>query len=107
MAVVLILAVTSANLMHTGFQQRIWAAKDNTSVLYGLWGASILTLPFFLVFGLFGMIAYANLGIPGLVAPNYLAFLGAFFLVQTMYAPAQPQRDTAAAAPPLRRCSRL
>lgn len=100
-AVVLILAVTSANLMHTGFQQRIWAAKDNTSVLYGLWGASILTLPFFLVFGLFGMIAYANLGIPGLVAPDYLAFLGAFFLVQTMYAAAQP----CATPPPLRQCS--
>ena len=84
MAVVLILAVTSANLMHTGFQQRIWAAKDNEAVLNGLIGASLLTLPLFLVFGLFGMIAFANVGVPGLVAPNYLAFLAAFFLVQTM-----------------------
>jgi len=90
MAVVLILAVTSANLMHTGFQQRIWAAKDNTSVVYGLWGACILTLPFFLIFGLFGMIAYANLGpapLLGVVGGHdgpYLAFLSAFFLIGTM-----------------------
>ena len=60
MAVVLILAVTSANLMHTGFQQRIWAAKDNPSVVHGLIGASLITLPFMLVFGLLGMIAYAQ-----------------------------------------------
>lgn len=83
MAVVLILAVTSANLMHTGFQQRIWAAKDNEAVVNGLIGASLLTLPLFLVFGLFGMIAFANVGF-GLVAPNYIAFLSAFVLVQGM-----------------------
>jgi Na+/proline symporter len=82
MAIVLIIAVTSANLMHTGYQQRIWAAQDNSAVKYGLIGASIITLPFILLFGFFGMIAFAQFGVGGLVAPVYLAFLGAFFVFQ-------------------------
>ena len=81
-AIVLILAVTSANLMHPGFQQRIWAAQDNAAVKSGLWGATILTIPFILLFGFFGMVAFANFGIGGLVAPTYLAFLSAFFIIQ-------------------------
>ena len=82
MAITLILAVTSANLMHPGFQQRIWAAQNNEAVKQGLWGASLLTIPFILLFGFFGMIAFAQFGIPGLVAPTYLAFLSAFFIIQ-------------------------
>lgn len=88
MAVVLILAVTSANLMHTGFQQRIWAARDNAAVLNGLWGAALLTLPFTLIFGLLGMLAYAQFGPLALLGNGadapYLAFLSAFFLIHTM-----------------------
>jgi len=82
MAVILIIAVTSANLMHTGYQQRIWAAQDNTAVKQGLIGASIITLPFILLFGFFGMVAFAQFGFGGLVSPVYLAFLGAFFVFQ-------------------------
>ena len=82
MAIVLILAVTSANLMHPGFQQRIWAAENNNAVKHGLWGASVLTIPFILLFGFFGMVAFAQFGFGGLVAPTYLAFLGAFFIIQ-------------------------
>mmetsp|Transcript_24178 Transcript_24178/g.48369 ORF Transcript_24178/g.48369 Transcript_24178/m.48369 type:complete len:551 (-) Transcript_24178:387-2039(-) len=81
MAVVLIIAVTSANLMHGGFQQRIWAAQDDEAVRNGLWAASVLTIPFMLVFGFFGMVAFAQFGFGGLVAPTYLAFLSAFFLI--------------------------
>jgi len=83
MAVTLILAVTSANLMHTGFQQRIWAGLDNPAVVQGLWGASIMTLPFMLIFGLFGMIAYGQFGPAGLLSP-YVAFLSAFKIIQLM-----------------------
>lgn len=81
MAIILISAVTSANLMHSGFQQRIWAARDNDAVRTGLYGASILTIPFILLFGFFGMVAFAQFGIGGLVYPNYLAFLSAFFII--------------------------
>jgi len=81
MAVVLIMAVTSANMMHTGFQQRIWAAADDSAVQNGLWLASILTILFILIFGFFGMVAFAQFGFGGLVAPTYLAFLSAFFLI--------------------------
>jgi len=79
MAIVLILAVTSANLMHGGFQQRIWAAEDNAAVKQGLWGAAIITIPFILIFGLFGMISFAHFGW-ALITPNYVAFLSAFYI---------------------------
>lgn len=82
MAIILIIAVTSANLMHSGFQQRIWAAQDNTAVRRGLYLASVITLPFVLLFGYFGMVAFARFGFPGLVSPVYLAFLGGFFIIQ-------------------------
>jgi Na+/proline symporter len=81
MAIILISAVTSANLMHSGFQQRIWAARDNAAVRNGLYGASTLTIPFILLFGLFGMVAFAQFGFGGLVAPDYLAFLAGFFII--------------------------
>ena len=80
MAIVLIIAVTSANLMHTGFQQRLWAAQSSEAVKQGLVGATILTIPFIFVFGFIGMIAFANFQY-GLFAPDYVAFLAAFFVV--------------------------
>jgi Na+/proline symporter len=82
MAIVLILAVTAANLMHSGFQQRIWAAQDNAAVRNGLFAASAIMIPFILLFGFFGMIAFARFGFGGLIAPTYLAFLGGFFIIQ-------------------------
>ena len=76
-AIVLILAVTSANLMHPGFQQRIWAAQDNAAVKSAR-GATISMIPFILLFGFFGG-RLRRLGIGGLVAPTYLA-LGLFII---------------------------
>ena len=79
---VLMIAVTSANMLHSGFQQRIWAACDNTSAKHGLYAASILTVPFILLFGVLGMIAFAKFGFSGLISPAYIPFLSAFLLIQ-------------------------
>ena len=88
MAFVLISAVTCANLMHSGFQQRIWAAAGDTQVRRGAIGGILLTIPFMTLFGVVGMIAFAHYGKPGLVEVGpertYLAFLAAFFLIGEM-----------------------
>mmetsp|Transcript_35528 Transcript_35528/g.99809 ORF Transcript_35528/g.99809 Transcript_35528/m.99809 type:complete len:542 (+) Transcript_35528:169-1794(+) len=84
MAFVLISAVTSANIFHAGYQQRIWAGVDDRSVVRGAMGGALLTAPVMVLFGVLGMVAFANYGIAGLVAPDYLAFLAAFFLIGAM-----------------------
>mmetsp|Transcript_103326 Transcript_103326/g.287629 ORF Transcript_103326/g.287629 Transcript_103326/m.287629 type:complete len:549 (-) Transcript_103326:256-1902(-) len=88
MAVILISAVTCANLMHSGFQQRVWAAQGDAQIWRGAVGGMLLTAPLMALFGVLGMISFANYGIPGLVAVGdegvYLAFLAAFFLVGAM-----------------------
>jgi len=80
---VLILAVTSAQLMHSGFQQRIWAAADNDEIKKGLVGACVVTVVFMIMFGVLGFFAFAQFGY-ALFAPNYIAFLSSFLLVQGM-----------------------
>lgn len=84
MAFVLISAVTSANIFHAGYQQRIWAGVDDKNVFRGAIGGALLTAPFMVLFGILGMIAFANYGIQGLVAPTYVAFLAVFFLIGAM-----------------------
>jgi len=83
MAVVLILAVTAANLLHTGYQQRIWSGKDPVTVRNALYAASALIVPFMLLFGFMGMVAFAKYGFT-LLGPPYLAFLSAFWLIQEL-----------------------
>lgn len=88
MAFILISAVTCANLMHSGFQQRIWAAQGDAQVRRGAIGGILLTIPFMALFGVLGMISFAQYGFGGLVAVGpdntYLAFLAAFFLIGAM-----------------------
>jgi Na+/proline symporter len=88
MAFILVSAITCANLMHSGFQQRIWAAQGDAQVRRGAIGGILLTIPFMALFGVLGMISFANYGIEGLVAVGpdntYLAFLAAFFLIGAM-----------------------
>ena len=43
MAITLIIAVTCANMLHTGYHQRIWAAKDTAAVRQGTLMAAVLT----------------------------------------------------------------
>jgi len=87
-AIVLISAVTCANMMHSGFQQRIWAAQGDKAVRRGAIISVLLIIPFMVLFGVLGMISFAHFGIPGLVAVGpdntYLAFLAAFFLIGAM-----------------------
>jgi Na+/proline symporter len=88
MAFILILAVTPASLMHSGYQQRIWAAQGDAQVRNGAIGGILLTIPFMALFGVLGMISFANYGVDGLVAvgpdETYLGFLAAFFLIGAM-----------------------
>jgi len=90
-AITLIIAVTCANMLHTGFHQRIWAARDTAAVRQGACMASVMTFFFMLFFGFMGMVAFARYGIgseetPGLVSPVYLTFLSAFWLIQELAA---------------------
>jgi len=88
MAVILISACTCANLMHSGYQQRLWAAEGDLQIWRGAMGGMLLTAILMALFGVLGMISFANYGIPGLVAvgedKSYLAFLAAFFLIGAM-----------------------
>jgi len=88
MAFILISAVTAASMMHSGFQQRIWAAQDNAAVRRGAALSVLFLIPFMILFGVLGMVAFAHFGIPGLVAVGpdntYLAFLAFFFLIGAM-----------------------
>ena len=84
-AITLIIAITCANLLHTGFHQRIWAARDTAAVRQGACMASALTFFFMLFFGFMGMVSFARYGF-SLVTPVYLAFLSAFWLIQELAA---------------------
>ena len=84
MCFILVIAVTSANMLHSGFQQRIWAASNNQAARQGLWIASLLNVPFMLLFGALGMVAYAKFGAT-LLSPAYIAFLSAFLLLQELH----------------------
>ena len=88
MAFILLSAVISADMMHLGFQQRIWAAETDKAVMRGAVGGIVLTIIFMCFFAVVGMIAFANLGVLGLAAVgpdvDYLAFLAAFFIIDSM-----------------------
>jgi Na+/proline symporter len=85
MAIVLVIAVTCANMLHTGYHQRIWAAQNDVAVRQGLFAAAAITVPFMLLFGFMGMVAFARYGF-SLLGPPYLAFLSAFWLIQELSA---------------------
>jgi len=88
MAFILISAVTAASMMDAGFQQRIWAAQDNAAVRRGAALSVLFLIPFMILFGVLGMVAFAHFGIPGLVAVGpdntYLAYLAFFILIGAM-----------------------
>ena len=72
-------------MLHTGFHQRIWAARDTAAVRQGACMASVMTFFFMLFFGFMAMVSYARYGM-SLVAPVYLTFLSAFWLIQELAA---------------------
>jgi len=82
-AVVLIIAVTSANMFHSGYWQRVWAAADNKAMLHGSIGASVLQVVIVCLVGVLGMAAVTRYG-ASLFSPSYVAFLAAFFIINEM-----------------------
>ncbi len=86
-AVALIIAVTTANLFHHGYWQRVWAARDDRSLRAGALLGAGLSVPVVLVVGGLGVIAAGRMldfGSPptplfalltGLPAPLILAVL--------------------------------
>lgn len=55
--VVLVIAITAANLFHQGFWQRVWASRDDTQLRRGVIGGGLLILPVVFLMGLAGMVA--------------------------------------------------
>ena len=86
-ALALIVAVTTANLFHHGYWQRVWAARDDRALRRGAWLGAGLSLPVVAVVGALGVVAAGRgleLGAPpapffallaGLPAPLVLAAL--------------------------------
>lgn len=55
--VVLVIAVTAANLFHQGYWQRTWAAVDVAELKRGAWIGAVLTVPVVAVLGFLGAVA--------------------------------------------------
>ena len=72
MAFILISAVTCANMMHSGFQQRVWAAEDQRKLRLGAVGGCLLTIPLMVLYGVVGMFSYAEYGAVGY--PSFAGF---------------------------------
>ena len=67
--IVLIIAITAANLFHQGFWQRVWAAKSDRALRHGAVLGGILVVPVIFVIGLSGLIASSGeeeLAVPAL-----------------------------------------
>ena len=63
----LVLAVTAANMLHQGYWQRVWAARDTRALTRGALMGAVLTAPVVAVVGILGMTAVAtgvDLGVP-------------------------------------------
>lgn len=56
-AIVLVIAITAANLFHQGFWQRVWAARDASALRRGAVGGGLLVVPLLLVTGAAGAVA--------------------------------------------------
>jgi Na+/proline symporter len=80
MAFILISAVTCANLMHSGFQQRVWAAEDQRKLRLGAIGGCVLTIPLMLLYGVVGMVSYAEYG--PFIYPQFPSYAGFYALNQ-------------------------
>lgn len=64
----LCLGVTTANMVHAGYWQRIWAAETNKAVLTSTYAASVMTIIMMVMVGVTGWIAVSQFQI--LVAPG-------------------------------------
>jgi len=78
MAFILISAVTCANLMHSGLQQRVWAAEDQAKLRKGAIGGILLTIPLMVLYGVVGMVSYREYG--PFLYPQFPSFAGFYAL---------------------------
>jgi len=83
-AVSLILGVTSANMFHAGYWQRIWSAENDRQVRIAIIGSSVLVIIVMSLFGIIGFFAYAIYG-TNLFSYGgfYVVFLAAPILVRS------------------------
>jgi solute:Na+ symporter, SSS family len=56
-AITLIIAVTTANLFHQGYWQRVWASKDSASLTRAGLIGGLISIPIVLVVGVLGLMA--------------------------------------------------
>eukprot|EP01065_Artemidia_motanka_P015674 TRINITY_DN1940_c1_g2_i1.p1 TRINITY_DN1940_c1_g2~~TRINITY_DN1940_c1_g2_i1.p1 ORF type:complete len:597 (+),score=236.82 TRINITY_DN1940_c1_g2_i1:70-1860(+) len=79
----LIIAVLAAELFNQASWQRVYAAKDQKSLIRGFIGGAVLIAPVMMVFGGFGMLSYANdpEGFDTFAKFPYLSF---FYLLEPM-----------------------
>ena len=83
MMIILVIAVTTANLMHAGVWQRIWSAESNRHVRIGAWVAVAIAVVIMVLVGVVGWVAYAQYT-GALYAPDYVVFLSGFFAILEM-----------------------
>jgi Na+/proline symporter len=55
--VVLVIAITAANLFHQGFWQRVWASREDGELRLGVLGSGLAIVPVIFLLGLAGMVA--------------------------------------------------
>ncbi|KAJ3111627.1 hypothetical protein HDU96_005510 [Phlyctochytrium bullatum] len=78
----LVAAVTSANIFHQGYWQRVYSARSQRDLLYACIFASALTLPFMFLIGFVGVVdVWRN--DPAVLADPITASANAFFDVVT------------------------
>ncbi|MGI9658998.1 MAG: sodium:solute symporter family transporter [Gaiellaceae bacterium] len=80
--IVLVIAITAANLFHQGFWQRVWAAESDQALRRGAVLGGLLVLPILFVLGLSGMVAAGGgqLEVPSLALFTLLDSMPRVFL---------------------------
>ncbi len=80
--IVLVIAITAANLFHQGFWQRVWAAESDRALRRGAVLGGLLVLPVLFVLGMSGMVAAGggDLEVPSLALFSLLDSMPRVFL---------------------------
>eukprot|EP00756_Hemistasia_phaeocysticola_P025114 Hpha_TRINITY_DN15988_c2_g9::TRINITY_DN15988_c2_g9_i1::g.70409::m.70409 len=79
----LIIAILGAELFNQASWQRVYAAKDDKALFRGFMGGALLIMPVMMLFGVFGMLAYAK-DPAGYDSFSKLAYLSFFDLLKPM-----------------------
>lgn len=88
-ALTLVIAVTAANIFHQGYWQRVWAARDESTLTRGALLGAGATIPVILLLGILGMLAagsLSDLGSPPIPLFALVADLGRWVSVVILIA---------------------